>query len=103
MELQTLEMEFLDINLTKDSSLLLHAIDSPFYRRILKKTILSSVLKNTRKTRKLGYIHEYHSVERKNYGRKLESEKIQVYAQKPLTTMLIKNSISGVVKQFCRI
>jgi hypothetical protein len=26
-----LEMEFLDINLTQDSSLLLHAIHSPFY------------------------------------------------------------------------
>jgi hypothetical protein len=25
------EMEFLDINLTKDSSLLLHAIHSPYY------------------------------------------------------------------------
>jgi hypothetical protein len=31
------EMEFLDIK--KDSSLLLHAIHSPFYWRILKKTI----------------------------------------------------------------
>ncbi len=28
-----------NINLTKDSSLLLHAIHSPFYWRILKKTI----------------------------------------------------------------
>jgi hypothetical protein len=28
------EMEFLDMNLTKDSSLLLHAIHSPFYWRI---------------------------------------------------------------------
>jgi hypothetical protein len=28
--------EFLDINLTKDSSLLLHAIHRPFYWRILK-------------------------------------------------------------------
>jgi hypothetical protein len=34
------EMEFLDINLTKDSSLFLHAFDSPFYRQILQKTIL---------------------------------------------------------------
>jgi hypothetical protein len=40
------EMEFLDINLTKDSSLLLHSIHSPFYRRILKKTILFSGFKN---------------------------------------------------------
>jgi hypothetical protein len=36
------EMEFLDINLTKDSSLLLQAIHSPFFRQILKKTILLS-------------------------------------------------------------
>jgi hypothetical protein len=35
----TPEMEFLDISLTKDSSLLLHAIHSPFYWRI-KKTLL---------------------------------------------------------------
>jgi hypothetical protein len=31
------EMEFLDINLTKDSSLLLHAIHSPFYWRIFRE------------------------------------------------------------------
>ncbi len=36
------EMEFLDINLTKDSSLWLHAMHSPFYWRILKKPILYS-------------------------------------------------------------
>jgi hypothetical protein len=40
------EMEFLDISLTKDSSLLLHAIHSPFYWRILKNTILFSGFKN---------------------------------------------------------
>jgi hypothetical protein len=33
-------MEFLDINLSKDSSLLLLAIHRPFYWRIFKKTIL---------------------------------------------------------------
>jgi hypothetical protein len=33
------EMEFLDINLSKDSSLLLHAIRSPFYWQILQKSI----------------------------------------------------------------
>jgi hypothetical protein len=38
----TPEMEFLDINLAKDLSLLLHAINSPFYLLILKKTILYS-------------------------------------------------------------
>jgi hypothetical protein len=40
------EMEFLDIILTEDSSLLLHAIQSPFYWRILKKTIFFRGLKN---------------------------------------------------------
>jgi hypothetical protein len=54
-------MEFLDNNLTKESSLLLHAIHSAFYWRILKKTILVSGFKkpykksakqeNERKTR----------------------------------------------------
>jgi hypothetical protein len=43
------EMEFLGISLTRDSSLLLHAIHSPFYLRIKKKTILYSGFKNTYK------------------------------------------------------
>jgi hypothetical protein len=38
----TPEIEFLDINLRKESRLLLHAIHSPFYWWILKKTILYS-------------------------------------------------------------
>jgi hypothetical protein len=40
------EMEFLDIILTKDWSLLLHAIHSPFYWRISKKGILYSGFRN---------------------------------------------------------
>ncbi len=36
------EMEVLDINLTNDSSLLLHAIHNTFYWQILQKPILSS-------------------------------------------------------------
>ncbi len=49
----TPEMEFLDISSTKDSSLLLHAIHSPLYWRILKKTILFSGFKNyTKKSAK---------------------------------------------------
>ncbi len=40
------EMEFLVINLTKDSNLLLHAILSPFSWRILQKTLLYSGFKN---------------------------------------------------------
>jgi hypothetical protein len=58
-------MGFLDINLTKDPSLLLHAIHTfhnPFYRRILKKTILYSGFNNPynkiRETRKLDSMHE---------------------------------------------
>ncbi len=43
------KMEFLDINFTKDSSILLHAIHSPFYWRNLKKTILFSGFKNPNK------------------------------------------------------
>jgi hypothetical protein len=40
------KMKFLDISFTKDSSLLLHAIHSPFYWWILKKIILLSSFKN---------------------------------------------------------
>ncbi len=55
-------MEFSDINLTKDASLLLHAIHSSFYWRSLKKIKLFSVLKNPykniREIRKLESTHE---------------------------------------------
>ncbi len=74
-----LELEFLDISLTKDSSLLLHAIHGPFYWRILKRTIPFSGFQNPYEkaceTRKLESIH---FVEQKNEGRsrqKLESDK----------------------------
>jgi hypothetical protein len=40
----TIDSPILDIGLTKDSSLWLHAIHSPFYWRILKKTILPSLV-----------------------------------------------------------
>jgi hypothetical protein len=43
------EMKFLDINLTKDSSLLLHAIHSLSTGLFLKKTRLYSGFKNTYK------------------------------------------------------
>jgi hypothetical protein len=54
---------FLDINLTNDfPSILSHAIHSPFYWRILKKSILFFGFKNPfkkiRETRKLKSIHE---------------------------------------------
>jgi|688.fasta_scaffold316240_1 hypothetical protein len=46
----TPEIEFLDITLTKGSSLLIYDIYSPFYWWILKKTILLSVFtKNPQK------------------------------------------------------
>jgi hypothetical protein len=45
-ELARPETEFLDINLTKYSSLLLYVIHSPFYWWILKKTIFFSGFKN---------------------------------------------------------
>jgi hypothetical protein len=57
-------MKFFDINLTKDSSLLLNAFHSLFYWRILKKTILFSdfetlkAFKKIRETRKQESIHE---------------------------------------------
>jgi hypothetical protein len=67
-------MEFLDVSLTKHSSLLLHAIHSPFYWWILKKAILFLGFKNPCKkileTRKIESILEYHFVEQKNEGRK---------------------------------
>jgi hypothetical protein len=56
------EMKFLEISLTKDTSLLLHAIQNPFYWQILKKTILytgfNNPYKKIYKTRKLESIHE---------------------------------------------
>ncbi len=92
-------MEFLDINSTKGSSPLLHVIHSPFHWRILTKTIFFSGFKNPFKkipeTRKLKSIHVQHFVEQKNEGRKLESEKTRVYAQKTQLKMPFKNSISG--------
>jgi hypothetical protein len=45
----SVEMEFLDINLTKDWSLSLHPIHSLFYWRIVKKTTLFSGFKNHHK------------------------------------------------------
>jgi hypothetical protein len=57
-------MEFLDITLTKDSSMLPRTIHSPFYWRILQKAILFSGFKNPHKkineTRKLHAVQEFH-------------------------------------------
>jgi hypothetical protein len=55
-------MKFLDNNLTKDASILLCAIHSPFQGLIFKKTMLYSGFKNIYKniceTRKIVSIHE---------------------------------------------
>ncbi len=94
------EMEFLDSNLTKDSSLLFHSIHSPFYWRIFLEnhTIFwfQKFIQKIRETRKLESIDEQHFVEWKNEGRKLESEKNRVYAQKLRQKMPFKKSISGI-------
>ncbi len=67
-------MKFMDINLIKYLSILLRAIHSIFYWRILQKTILYSGFKNPYKkiheTKKLESIHEKQCVERKNKGKK---------------------------------
>jgi hypothetical protein len=100
------EMKFVDTSLTKESSLLLHAIHGPFYWRILKKQYSNLVLKidinNPRKTRKRKSFHELHFVEGRIEGRKFESEKMRVYAQKPRLNMPLKNSISGSVANLTR-
>ncbi len=55
------EMEFLDINLTKYTSLLLHAIHSPFYWQILKKTKLYSGINNRyKKIREISKLESFH-------------------------------------------
>ncbi len=76
------------IILTKDSSLLLHAIRSLFYWRILLKTTLYFGFETPNKKireKKLESLHEYHFVEQKNEDRKpdkiSESEKTQVFSR----------------------
>jgi hypothetical protein len=62
LALRSPEIEFLDIKLTKDLSLLLCAFHSPFYWQILQKTVLFSGFKKPyrkiRETRNLKSIHE---------------------------------------------
>jgi hypothetical protein len=64
------ETACLVISLTKDSSLLLHALHSPFYWRILKKTKLLKILTKNPRNKKLESILERHFAERKNEVRK---------------------------------
>ncbi len=66
-------MKFLDNNLKKDSSLLLHAIHSLLYWRILKKIIFFFVFKNPYKKsaeQETLVGHEQHLVEQDKEGRK---------------------------------
>jgi hypothetical protein len=95
----TLQMEFFDINLTKDSSLLLHALSQSLLLADFKeKAIFFSSFNNpykknsrNKKTRVSFMKHIF--AERKNEGRKLGSEKTRIYAQKPRLKMPPKNSI----------
>ncbi len=96
------EMEILEINLTKDSSLLLYAIHNVSTGGFLKKTRLYSGLKNTRKkheTTKLKSICDWHFVDRKNLWQKTrenrESEETQAYVQKPCVKIPFKSSKLG--------
>ncbi len=94
-------MEFLDINLTNDLSLLIPAIHSPFCWRILEKTILipwfinplKKSVKHENSSQLMNRILWKGKIRVENQT-KLESEKTQVYAQKPLLKMAFKNSIS---------
>ncbi len=98
-------MEFLDINLTKDSRFLLHA--QTLLLVDLKKTILYSGFKNPYKknppnmiTRVSSWIAFCSSEKREWKTRqKLESEKTQVYARKPRQKMPFKNSISFLARK----
>ncbi len=93
-------MEILDINLTKNSSLLLHDIYSPLFWSILKKTILLSGFNNPyknpqkKKTRKT-FCRTEKWGQKTKIRQELKSEKTRVYAQKPRLKMPFKNSISG--------
>jgi hypothetical protein len=95
------EMEFLDMNLAQDSILLLRAIHSLFYRRILQKTILYTlVLKLHTKNlwNKKNSRLFMNCVEQKNEDRKTRQKlEIQVYAQIPRLKLPFKNTISGCV------
>ncbi len=74
-----LEMKFSDINLTKDSSLFLHATNSPFYWRILKKTILFSGFKypyekSTKQDKIKQIVSSHHNRRLKNLRNKRSTE-----------------------------
>jgi hypothetical protein len=96
-------MDFLDTNLTKSSSLLLHAIRSPLYCtvRFQRKPYSFLVFKIlTKKSAKQENSSLFMNIILKNEKmrvenrKKLESENTRVYAQKPRQKMPLKNSIS---------
>ncbi len=97
-------MEFLDISLTKDSSLLLHAIHSPFYWRILRKTILYSGFKNPYKKNPRNKKNSSLFMNSILWNGKMRVEhqtKTQVREDSSLcpetsTTNAVQNSISGI-------
>ncbi len=96
---QTLtKMAFLDISLTKDTTLLLHAICSPFCWQILKKPILFSGFKNPYKKTLETRNKYFHFVEQNKRGQKtrqkLDPEKTPFYSQTPRLKVPFKNSIS---------
>jgi hypothetical protein len=94
-------MEFSDIKLTKDWSLLIRVIHSPFYLRMLKKTILYSGFNNpykkSAKQENSGlqyfFLIAFCTTEIENLTKTRVRE--VDYAQKPGLKMLFKNSISG--------
>ncbi len=82
-------MEFLDINLTKDSSLLLYAIHSPFHWGIERNPYSSLVLKIITKNKKNSSLFSRMAI----WGDP-SSEKTRVYVQRSQLNMPFKNSIS---------
>jgi hypothetical protein len=80
------EMEFWDIKMTKDSSLLLHLLPADFYRKPYPYSVSKNPNKNPRN--KKSRVSSWIAFCRTEKGgektrQKLESEKARVYAQKP--------------------
>jgi hypothetical protein len=100
------EVEFLDINLTEDSSLLRHAFHSPFYWRIWKKAILflnlQSFQKKPRNKKTLVYYSRIAFCIMEKSERKVESQvenqtKTQVWEDSGLCP---ETSTKNVVQEF---
>ncbi len=87
-------MEFLDLYLTKNSSLLLYAIRSPFYWRILKASLVLKILTiKVCETRNLESIHELHYVERENDDRKPDKNREDA-------SLCLETSTKNVLQEF---